>query len=76
MTFKKTAEYFSIQNSASTVNGKIDDLFRKWADVKGSDCEECQQLGLLFTRAIDAAKSGEKVVIPKSFEDYKKINVF
>ena len=34
-------------------------------DLKGPNSEECQRLGMLFGRAIDAAKSGEALQIPE-----------
>ncbi len=40
------------------------DFFSKWADAKGPASPECDRLGQLFGRAIDASKSGESVSIP------------
>lgn len=58
-------EYFSVQNTVSRDTGRVDALFRAWADLKGVDCAECQRLGQLFSRVVDSAKSGECVEISK-----------
>ena len=55
-------DYFaSYKNSM----GKIDHYYREWANKKGAGCSECQHLGMLFSRSVDASKTGDQVVIPK-----------
>jgi regulator of nonsense transcripts 1 len=58
--------YFA-RYSNSTI-GKIDFLFAKWADRKGVASIECQELSALFSRAVDSAKTGERVIIPKHLQ--------
>ena len=58
--------YFARYSNATI--GKIDSLFSKWADRKGVASIECQELSALFSRAVDSAKTGEKVKIPKHLE--------
>ena len=55
--------YFSRYSNATV--GKLDHLFECWADAKGVDSSECEAIAALFSRAIDAAKTGEKVKISK-----------
>ena len=55
-------KYFAKYSNA--VVGKLDNLFDKWADSKGINSAECKIVAALFSRAIDAAKTGEKVKIP------------
>lgn len=64
ITFEKMAKYFSIQNKGMQITGKLDTLYRQWADAKGSNSSQCDRIGKLFGRAIDAQKSGENVQIP------------
>ena len=63
---KDLIDYFA-RYSNSTI-GKIDSLFVKWADRKGVASIECQELSALFSRAVDSAKTGEKVNIPKHLQ--------
>ena len=58
--------YFA-RYSNSTI-GKIDALFSRWADRKGVASVECQELSALFSRAVDSAKTGETVKIPKHLQ--------
>lgn len=60
-TIEKTLKYFSVQNETQKLTGKVDKYFRLWADAKGVSSDECQRLGMLFSRVIDSAKSGEKL---------------
>lgn len=63
---KDLVAYFA-RYSNSTI-GKIDSLFSRWADQKGVSSRECQELSALFSRAIDSAKTGERVIIPKHLQ--------
>ncbi len=63
--------YFAKQNMQSNVMGKIDKLFTYWADLKGVNCTECEQLGMLFSRSVDAAKTGDPVCIPRHLQPPK-----
>ena len=56
-------KYFA-RYSNSTVS-KLDSLFDRWADVEGITSTQCKMVAALFSRAIDAAKTGEKVQIPR-----------
>ena len=47
--------------------GKIDDYYKYWANRKGAGCSECQNLGQLFSRSVDATKTGDVVSIPSKF---------
>ena len=54
-------DYFaSYKNSM----GKIDSYYKKWANKRGAGCSECQHLGMLFSRSVDASKTGDQVHIP------------
>ena len=55
-------KYFAKYSNA--VVSKLDNLFDKWADNKGINSSECKIVAALFSRAIDAAKTGERVKIP------------
>ncbi|XP_028415349.1 uncharacterized protein LOC114538372 [Dendronephthya gigantea] len=63
---KDLIAYFA-RYSNSTI-GKIDFLFSRWADQKGVASMECQELSALFSRAVDSAKTGERVNIPKHLQ--------
>ena len=65
VTLEKMIHYFSIQNEAMKTTGVLANLYESWADSKGPGCNECEQIGKLFGRAIDAAKTGEQISIPK-----------
>ena len=54
-------DYFSSQKNNM---GKIDSYYKYWAIKKGADSSECQRLGKLFSRSVDATKTGEVVSIP------------
>ena len=43
---------------------RLNNLYLRWADLKGADCEECQTLSALFARGVDSVKSGEKQRVP------------
>lgn len=60
---KNMIEYFAKYSNATI--GKIDSMFAKWADRKGVASDECRILSALFSRAVDSAKTGERVDIPK-----------
>eukprot|EP00978_Attheya_sp_CCMP212_P042524 scaffold260436_cov51-Attheya_sp.AAC.2 len=57
-------DYFSIQNTVQLTTGRVDSLFRAWANLHGVSCAECERLGQLFSRVVDSAKSGERIFIP------------
>ena len=62
MTRYDFIKYFAFYNSSTVA--KLNTLFDQWADVKGIDSTECGLVAALFSRAIDAAKTGEHVKIP------------
>lgn len=55
-------DYFANYRSSM---GTIDSYYKKWASRKGASCSECQDLGKLFSRSVDAAKTGDCVHIPE-----------
>ena len=65
VTLEKMIHYFSIQNEAMKTTGILANLYESWADLKGPGCNECELIGKLFGRAIDATKTGEEIRIPK-----------
>ena len=54
--------------SNATVS-KLDGLFDRWADSEGINSAQCKMVAALFSRAIDAAKTGERVKIPGNILD-------
>lgn len=54
--------YFAKYSNA--VVGKLDALFDRWADTEGINSPQCKIVAALFSRAIDSAKTGERVKIP------------
>ena len=66
VTMDKMISYFSGQNLAMKTTGFLANLYENWADVKGPESTECQRIGQLFGRAIDASKTGEVLRIPES----------
>jgi hypothetical protein len=46
--------------------GYVDRLFNEWADARGAGSGECKCLSDLSSKAVDAAKTGDKVDIPKA----------
>ena len=63
-------DHFS-QQRQSNMMGKIDSLYSFWAETKGVESIECQQLGLLFSHSVDSAKTGTRVQIPKHLQKPK-----
>ena len=63
---EEMSKYLSIQSEAKKKVGRISNLYAKWANKNGIK-DECIQLGQLFARAVDSAKSGERITIPKCF---------
>ena len=61
-TREEFLKYFAKYSNA--VVSKLDALFDRWADTKGINSAECKMVAALFSRAIDAAKTGERVRIP------------
>lgn len=55
-------KYFAKYSNA--VVSRLDALFDRWADTEGINSSECKIVAALFSRAIDAAKTGERVKIP------------
>uniref|UniRef100_A0A0G4FYX3 Uncharacterized protein n=1 Tax=Chromera velia CCMP2878 TaxID=1169474 RepID=A0A0G4FYX3_9ALVE len=69
VTLQALADYFGRQNETRRTVGLIDTLFCRWRDEKGPGSMECEYLGKLFSRAIDAAKTGETVRVPLTLRD-------
>ena len=55
-------DYFSSQRNNM---GKIDSYYKYWANKEGAGCPKCQTLGQLFSRSVDATKTGDVVRIPE-----------
>ena len=61
ITLDTLIDYFSSQRNNM---GTIDSYYKYWANKKGAGCTECQRLGQLFSRSVDAPKTGDVVHIP------------
>ena len=68
VTIPKMIMYFSNQNLAQTITRTVAKYFRYWCDTEGIKSEKCQQLGMLFSRVIDAAKTGAPTKIPETLQ--------
>lgn len=62
VTYEQLIKYFSNYN-ASLV-GTVNNYWCKWADYAGVNSAQCIMLANLFSRAVDAAKSGENIQLP------------
>ena len=60
VTQETLIDYFASQSNNM---GKIDSYYKYWANKKGADCLECLTLGKLFSRSVDATKTGDVVSI-------------
>ena len=69
VTLESRIRYFANQ---SNLQGYVDTLYNKWVDLLGPASDQCRRLGILFGRAIDAAKSGEKLIIPENLKEPKR----
>ena len=54
-------DFFASQRNSM---GKIDCYYKYWANKNGAGCEQCQTLGQLFSRSVDATKTGDVVSVP------------
>ncbi|XP_052769817.1 uncharacterized protein LOC128209691 [Mya arenaria] len=72
ITHEKVISYFSKQNETRKLIGRVNKLYNLWADRKGVNSTECELLGQLFSRAIDASKSGDEVKIPKGLQNVEE----
>ena len=56
-----------IEYVANQVNmmGLLNSHYLYWAETKGVQSAECQELGQLFSRSVDASKTGDRFVVPK-----------
>ena len=68
---KRTIEFFA-QQKQTNMMGKIDWCFKYWARVLGVDSDQCRKLGMLFSRSVDAAKTGDIVTIPPNLRPPKE----
>lgn len=66
-------DYIARSNKQSMMMGKINSAFQYWADTEGVESYQCRQLGELFSRSVDASKTGDVVKIPKSLEIPKEV---
>lgn len=48
--------------------GRINNLFMKWADLKGANSQECRDLAKMFNQSVDQAKHGGKVDISQHLQ--------
>ncbi|XP_035673963.1 uncharacterized protein LOC118414200 [Branchiostoma floridae] len=51
-------------NYNSRTVSRLNELFNRWADVKGVTSSECRKIAKLFSTAVDTAKTGKGVDIP------------
>jgi hypothetical protein len=67
-------KYFAFYDNSLV--GEINNLWCKWADLEGVLSSKCLFLANLFSRAVDAAKTGESLRVPKEFKNVnpKEIN--
>ncbi|KAH3869364.1 uncharacterized protein LOC127868002 isoform X2 [Dreissena polymorpha] len=65
VTHAKVCSYFAKQNHEQKKMVKIDRLFKMWAARKGVESVECEKLGQLFARVVDASKTEDEVEIPE-----------
>lgn len=68
VTIQKMIMYFSNQNLVQTITRTVAKFFRYWCDTEGIQSEKCQQLGMLFSRVIDSAKTGAPTKIPETLQ--------
>lgn len=63
-----------IEYVAGQVNmmGLLNSHYLYWAETKGVQSTECQELGQLFSRSVDASKTGDRFVIPKHLNPPKE----
>ena len=60
VTQETLIDYFATQRNNM---GKTDSYYNYWANKKGAGCSECKTLGKLFSRSVDATKTGDVVSI-------------
>ena len=65
VTLDALIDYFSSQRNNM---GKIDSYYKYWANREGAGCSECVSLGKLFSRSVDATKTGDVVSIPHNLK--------
>ncbi|CAC5394057.1 unnamed protein product [Mytilus coruscus] len=68
VTVEKVISYFSQQNEAQIMTNKVAKYIRAWSDKEGMMSDKCAQLGMMFSRVIDAAKTGAAIGIPKALQ--------
>lgn len=61
VTMEILIDYFASQRNNM---GKIDSYYKYWANKKGAGSLNCQDLAKLFSRSVDATKTGDVVRIP------------
>lgn len=62
VTTEMLIDYFASQRNNM---GKIDSYYKYWANKEGAGSPKCQTLGQLFSRSVDATKTGDVVPIPR-----------
>ena len=60
---KDMIRYFAKQNENKKLTSRVNRYFNEWADLKGVTSYECESLGKLFSRVVDAGKTGEYIAI-------------
>ncbi len=60
-------DFFSQQNKVSGMMGKLDGYYMYWAskEKEAVKSEKCQRIGELFSRSVDATKTGDTINIPR-----------
>ncbi|KAI8492821.1 hypothetical protein Bbelb_294180 [Branchiostoma belcheri] len=54
---------FATYNSRTV--SRLNELFNRWADVRGVTSSQCRNIAKLFATAVDTAKTGKGVVVPR-----------
>ncbi|XP_063437028.1 uncharacterized protein LOC134718444 [Mytilus trossulus] len=68
VTVEKMISYFSQQNEAQIMTNTVAKYIRAWSDREGMMSDKCAQLGMMFSRVIDAAKTGAPIRIPLALQ--------
>ena len=58
---EKIFSYFSNQNEVHKLLALVHLVYNKYADIRGVRSQECERLGQMFSRVVDASKSGDNV---------------
>ncbi|CAF2692833.1 unnamed protein product [Rotaria sp. Silwood2] len=71
ITRKEMISYFANAQKTNQ-SGIIDNYFNYWANLLGVNSTQCRRLAELFSKAVDAPKTGRKISNSSSIETTKK----